>query len=127
PGGPSVTITQNSRTIAIRSGTGPTLTFRLDGEATRREEKTAGLTHTLTSRAVWADSRLTITEERQGWKRQLTYWLDVARSELSIKTSTTLLYTRSGELTVSTIGPWTRVYRKQTAARSNRALQIGVQ
>lgn len=108
-----MTITQDSKTIAIQFANEPTLTYRLDGEATRREEKEDGLTRTVTSRAVWVGTKLTITEERQGWKRERTYLFDDGRqSELSITSATTLLHTRNGALTVSTIGPWTRVYRK---------------
>jgi hypothetical protein len=115
--GPGVTITQTSETIAIQFGNEPLRTYRLDGEATRREDKENGVTHTITSRTLWVGTKLTITEQRQGWKREHSYFFDVGRpTELTITSATTLLHTRNGELTVSTIGPSARVYRKGSEA-----------
>ena len=115
--GPGVTITQTSETIAIQFGHEPPRTYRLDGVATRREDKEDGVTHTITSRTLWAGTKLTITEQRQGWKREHSYFFDAGSpTELTITSATTLLHTRNGELTVSTIGPSTRVYRKGSEA-----------
>ena len=121
PAGDGVTINQDSKTFAVQRGTGPVRSYRLDGQATQYQDRGA----TLTARASWVGAKLTITEERQGWKRAFTYFFDDGlQSELSITSSTTLLHTRSGKLTVSTIGPWTRVYGKRGASPSARRLLV---
>jgi hypothetical protein len=113
PTGPGVTITQDAEVFSVQIGTGPVHKFTLDGESTRHEDKDPDGTHLVTARAVWSGTALTTTEERQGWKQVRVYFFDSGvQGELSVTTSTTLLSSRGGKLTVSTIGPWTRVYRK---------------
>jgi len=46
-------------------------------------------------------------------KRESTYSFDAAGTgHLTVTTATTLLHKTGGQLTVSTIGPFTRVYKK---------------
>jgi len=116
PAGAGLTIRQDSKTIVVQQEEGLARTYRLDSEPTQHEEKESDVTHTVTARASWVGTKLTITEARQGWKRERTYFFDNGlQTELSITSATTLLHTRNGALTVSTIGPSTRVYRKGTA------------
>ena len=67
----------------------------------------------MTSTAKWAGSKLVIITHDGFSKHEVTYSFDEAGSgNLIVTNGTTLLHTRSGALTVSTIGPFTRVYKR---------------
>jgi hypothetical protein len=111
--GPSIKIRQDGASIAITNGTEATRSYRLDGSKTTRQEKDNGVDRTVTATVKWTGSVLTITEEVGITKREYTYAFEEGGTGLLVATSaTTLLHTRGGALTVSTIGPVTRVYRK---------------
>jgi hypothetical protein len=113
PLGPTLVIQQDPSVLKLTRGTGAPVNYRLDGDPTTREEQEDGITRKVTTRTTFSGAVLKVVEEVGVSKREYTFaYTGGARDELRITSSTTLLHTRGGQLTVSTIGPTTRLYRR---------------
>ena len=119
PQGRKFTVVQDASTITITTtlnfGDSQTKrTYRLDGSETRQSVKTGPKeTSAQTATAKWRDHTLVITTEWTFHKRTVTYLLDKTGG-LIVTGSTTLLHKRDDQLTVSTTGPFTRAYRRDS-------------
>jgi hypothetical protein len=116
PLGPGFVIAQDTTTftIAYANTMVKPETYRLDGSKTTRVDSgDANRQRTLTSSAAWDGPKFVITTEDSFSKTQTVYAIDVAGGgNLIVTASTTMLYTKGGKLTVDTIGPFVRVYKK---------------
>jgi hypothetical protein len=110
-GGP-IRIEQGSLTFTLGLPDGSRRTYRLDGLETQRTEKDGADVITVTTSARWAGAALVITERYRLATRETNYALESESGNMVVTSATTLLHTRGGRLTVSTIGPFVRVYRK---------------
>jgi hypothetical protein len=110
--GPALNITQTATSLTSSLGSAEKTTYALDGSKTKRDEKQGNTLRTIVATARWSSPKLIITEEYGLSKREITYQLDAANGQLIVVRNTTLLYSKGGALTVSTIGPVTIVYRK---------------
>ena len=114
--GPGFIVAHDSATFTITYATtaAKPQTYRFDGSKTTRVETSrSNGQQTFTSTAAWNGSTLVITTEEGFSRTEMSYAIDVADSgNLVVTSSTILLYKNGGKLTVDTIGPFVRVYKK---------------
>jgi hypothetical protein len=108
----TLTIIQTATTLLVRRTATTEESFPIDGsKLKRRAEYDAGAPVEVTISAEWLGGQLLITEAGGVRKAQTSYSLD-KDGNLVITSTVTLLFQRGGKLTVDTIGPSTRVYKK---------------
>ena len=108
-----IRITQGRATVSITAGrVATTAIYRLDGIPTENTRMSGGQARKVTSTARWTSAKLVVTDQDTLWKHETTYSFDESGSGLLVVvSSSTGLYER-GALTVGTIGPFTRIYRR---------------
>jgi hypothetical protein len=113
PAGLPFSIVQDGTTLSIIPESGTPVTHRLDGSETETATKSDAGIRTSTSDARWSNGKL-IVKTREGFStREIIYSLAGDGSgRLTVTETTTLLHSRLGALTVSTIGPFVRVYQR---------------
>ena len=115
PNNKSLCLDQDREHFTVGCDPKTRLTYRLDGAVTKREERIEGVLRTITAKAAWVGSKLAITEEYTFTKRETIYsFTETGAGKLTVTGSTTMLHERGGALSVSTIGPFTRAYKKSS-------------
>ncbi|HKV99396.1 MAG TPA: hypothetical protein VJN96_06220 [Vicinamibacterales bacterium] len=111
-----ITIRQDSGNVTVLDSSNEQATYRLDGSETQNKKRLGQPEmRSVTSTARWAGSRLILTDRSELWKRETTYsFREDGSGDLVVTLTLTGLYERSGALTVGSIGPNTRYYRKKS-------------